>query len=81
MVNTLFELPTSMSCPPNSDLVTTSVHAFSNKKKLEASKGLDHFDLSLLSQLAFLLLSISLDHINSEPHQASTRTQVPDYTL
>ncbi len=46
MINTLFELPTSMSCPPNSDLVTTSVHAFSNKKKLEASKGLDHFDLS-----------------------------------
>ncbi len=47
MVNTLLELPTSMSmCPLNSNLVTTSVHAFSNKKKLEVSKGSNHFDLS-----------------------------------
>jgi hypothetical protein len=46
--------------PPNSDHVAIEVPAFMNKERLEVSKG----QISLLSSLAFLLLSISLDHIN-----------------
>ncbi len=48
---------------------------------LEVFKGLDHFDLFLLSPLAFFLLLNIFKPYDPEPHQASTRTQIPDYTF